>query len=192
MWDDFEGEDGAEAQQLPPAYHPLRLQAMTQPSPLTRYANRIIYSHHYKQFYLYMTIFSCLAFISSILLSFNRYPPFVPHPFICRAIILVTVELVLSVMMMAEIMIRMLAMQSAFFKSPGNWFDLLMASLVAVMTLVEVAFRVGSGVWWEAEAAVLLVVRNAVQAVRVWRLVDRTKRIKGPEPIRMDTFFVKT
>lgn len=76
--------------------------------------------------------------------------------------------------MLAEIGVRMTAMQSAFFRSTGNLFDFAMAVVVGGLAVAMVVAEFGGvgEALVEVEAAVV-VGRNAVQAVRLWRLVDR-------------------
>lgn len=75
--------------------------------------------------------------------------------------------------MLAEICTRWIAMKDAFFNSKGNLFDLVMAVLVGVLTvLMVVGWQKESKMMAEAEALVVIA-RNAIQAIRLWRLVDR-------------------
>ena len=124
-------------------------------------------------------VLHCHVSVVIIRLSLSSPPPTVP-PYILTLFdiysttrSLVVLEVLLSGAMLSEIILRWIAMKNAFFSSKGNLFDLVMAVLVAGLTvLMVVGWQRESKVMAEAEALVVIG-RNAVQAIRLWRLVDR-------------------
>jgi hypothetical protein len=82
-------------------------------------------------------------------------------------------EISINALTIAEIGVRIAAMQGAFFSSTSNLIDTIVA-LLCLLALTQVGNKCTRTGYFELSMdALVLIGRNVVQGVRIWRIVDR-------------------
>ncbi|KAL1920868.1 uncharacterized protein VTP21DRAFT_11503 [Calcarisporiella thermophila] len=137
---------------------------LTRAEALKGFANRIIYSRFYTFFYLGLAILSLISLVLS----------FVEH---CATIWFIILEVVINTALIAEVGIRWLALGRAYWKSIYNVLDVLVVAVCAITVIVLITSDCSTESREEEMFdIVLLIIRNAVQFVRLAIMLRKNKR----------------
>ncbi|KAF9322949.1 hypothetical protein BG006_001921 [Podila minutissima] len=133
-------------------------------------ANRIIYSKFYMVLYIVMAILS----LWSIFLSF--------HLGCASSSLFVILEVIINCTMIAEVALRLTALGRNYWRSTSNILDTFLVAFCFI-TLILVLEGCGHGPGHTAEEVldtILLVLRNGVQAWRLYTMIRKNSLIANP------------
>ncbi|KAL0079267.1 hypothetical protein J3Q64DRAFT_1761839 [Phycomyces blakesleeanus] len=136
-------------------------------------ANRFMYSRFYIILYLGLGLLS----LSTIILSINET---------CPSPLFIVFEAIVNVAMILEVVVRLVALRRAYWKSIWNIVDTVLVILCAV-TLVVLASGCSAGERSEAIFdTILLVIRNCFQFTRLFMMVRKNKNSINARSARID------
>ncbi|KAF9412768.1 hypothetical protein BGZ94_000923 [Podila epigama] len=144
--------------------------SLTRREVVQNLANRIIYSKFYMFLYLVM---ACLS-LWSVVLSFRQG--------CASSSLFIILEVIINCSMIAEVGLRLTALGKSYWRSTSNILDTFLVAF-CLLTLFLVLEGCGTGRGHKAEEVldtVLLVIRNGVQAWRLYTVIRKNSLLVKP------------
>ncbi|KAI8812394.1 hypothetical protein BJ742DRAFT_56784 [Cladochytrium replicatum] len=137
-------------------------------------ANRVLHSTAYNYFYFAMAALSLSALILTLVEG-------------CPSAFTISIEVVINVLMIAEVSIRYLALKQLFLKSAWNIIDVVVSAVCLVSLIVQAVSSCSAASNSEAIVdTVLLLLRNAAQLLRLVAILRRNRRNLNHFPADVD------
>ncbi|KAJ1862633.1 hypothetical protein H4R99_005584 [Coemansia sp. RSA 1722] len=135
-------------------------------------ANRLLYSKFYTYYYIGMFLLGLISLVTAILES-------------CPSVFFITIESILCICMMLEIITRAIAMHMSFLTSWWNYFDIVIVMFCGI-TLILLSRECSAGSNSEELLnTVMLVIRNAAQVFRLMATLRKNRRQMAAQDVNV-------